>query len=213
MKNDDHPLLMSVPLVQQTIKRLKTKTRRIIKSNPAGIVQFIGADNKPTWQYGFCATHDRVINKHIDCPYGKPGSLLWVREKWQGFRQTNIEYDEWEEMESPKDRHEQHYQPVYAADGRNFPNKWLPSIFMPREFSRITLEITNVSAEKLQDISISDALAEGMAGKYQNPIIEFKELWDSLNASRGYGWAKNPWVWAIEYKAHLCNIDDFLKGR
>ena len=99
--------------------------------------------------------------------------------------------------------------------------KWKPSIHMPRWASRITLEITNVRVEQMQDISEEDAKAEGIVPivcKHPNPVLPsacedcrntgyidppeqgFMELWNSLNEKRGFGWSKNPWVWVIEFK-------------
>lgn len=102
--------------------------------------------------------------------------------------------------------------------------KWRPSIHMPRKVSRITLEVINVRVERLQDISINDAIAEGMllydgwqTREYQkacavanengiapplgfSPNERFGHLWDKLNARRGFGLDVNPWVWVIEFK-------------
>lgn len=87
---------------------------------------------------------------------------------------------------------------------------WNPSIFMPRWASRITLEITDVRVERVQEITEEDARAEGFPGErwatghgdYSEiaPSEQFRELWDKLNASRGFGWDANPWVWVIEFK-------------
>ena len=89
--------------------------------------------------------------------------------------------------------------------------KWLPSIHMPRWASRITLEITNIRVERLQDITQEDAKAEGVDpwfpkteslkdlftnGSYRNG---FHELWDSINA-KTHPWDSNPWVWVIEFR-------------
>jgi len=69
-------------------------------------------------------------------------------------------------------------------------------MFMPREFSRLTLEITDVRCERLCTILPEDVRAEG----YDWSDRSFIEAWDKLNAKRGFGWDTNPWVWVIEFK-------------
>ncbi len=102
------------------------------------------------------------------------------------------------------------------------PLPWQPSIHMPREAARIFLKVTNVRVEQVQDITEEDAKAEGsyldrcecLPRKNDKTPIEklfrqtwchihgeeFKYLWDSLNAKRGFPWEDNPWVWAIEFR-------------
>lgn len=98
---------------------------------------------------------------------------------------------------------------MYRADGwedmqANYDLKWRPSIHMPRHACRITLEVTNVRVQRIQDISEEDARAEGVYP--QDAIINascrwlFRRLWDSINAKRGYGWDANPWVWAVTFE-------------
>jgi hypothetical protein len=143
------------------------------------------------------------------CPYGQPGDRLWVRETW-GPCAGGV---------------------VYRAseDGAACPDggKWKPSIFMPRWASRITLEVTDVRVERLQDISEEDIAAEGIPLKrsqltgglgvpgdwladerglddsFRGDLINAKSawqlLWDSINADRA-SWASNPWVWVVEFK-------------
>ncbi len=246
----ERPILFSGPMVRATLDGRKTHTRRVIKS-PFGkrspIVNladhgmcddYSGKFNDPdSWGYPFAEEgNDMPLSAWPELnPFGMPrdrdkfnihGSELWVKETWQGFRQTSIIYDEWEEMESPKDRHEQFYEPVYKADNKNFPEKWQPSIFMPREYSRIQLEITDVRPERLQDISEADAVREGalvcstglppgvppvygfdtQAGDFDESTAAysardaFAGLWRSLNTKPGTTWEENPWVWAIEFK-------------
>jgi hypothetical protein len=74
---------------------------------------------------------------------------------------------------------------------------------MPRWASRITLEVTGVRVERVQEIRTSDIDAEGLPigrGLGGSQEMEFRKLWDSINAKRGYGWDANPWVWVVEFK-------------
>jgi hypothetical protein len=100
---------------------------------------------------------------------------------------------------------------TYAWNWEHASIKWRPSIHMPKWASRITLRITDIGVERVQDIGGDDARAEGVnPGK--GPTSEilhsretghqncFRTLWDSINEKRGYGWVKNPWVWVVEFE-------------
>ncbi|MFH1059549.1 MAG: hypothetical protein V1797_12840 [Pseudomonadota bacterium] len=92
---------------------------------------------------------------------------------------------------------------------------WRPAIHMPRWACRLHLTLTLVRAGRVQDIDEADAKAEGAAPGFEadaadfigNPNwrpqstyrLDFKHLWDSINATRGYGWAANPPVWALSF--------------
>jgi hypothetical protein len=81
---------------------------------------------------------------------------------------------------------------------------------MPRWASRITLEITAIRVERVQDITYQDILDEGWDARTSEPFTNrtagedahdwYCKLWDSINAKRGYSWADNPWVWVIEFR-------------
>lgn len=92
-----------------------------------------------------------------------------------------------------------HWEPGQA------PTRWRPSIHMPRWASRILLEITDIRVARVQDISEDDAMAEGILAPSPDsidigPIEVFADLWDSINAKRGYSWDRNPWVWVIGFR-------------
>ena len=141
----------------------------------------------------------------IKCPDGQPGDRLWVREGW-GYIGTG-----------------ENFKLVYKATvppglftDRNAI--WKKTLFMPRWASRITLEITDVRVERVQDISARDVESEGVDVVSRLPVFppkretlecllkivahqEIKKPWDSINAKRGYSWDSNPWVWVIEFRA------------
>lgn len=139
---------------------------------------------------------------------GRPGDRIWVRETWKpdpsfGYppRTKASEIDPGTNILYRATLPEGH--PKYDWQD------WRPSIFMPRWASRITLEITGVREEHLQDISEADAIREGMEWLNpgnRGPITttyarqNFRKLWDSLNAKRDYGWDSNPLVWVIDFK-------------
>lgn len=137
--------------------------------------------------------------KYTQCPPPPymPGDRLWVRETWAAYH------------------HIAGGKVLYDADGKDYLDsdhltvphefiKWRPSIHMPRAASRITLEVTDVRVEWLQDISVADALAEGVlpAKEWRHPsdgaIPAFADLWEKT-----YGpgaWEANPWVWVFCFK-------------
>jgi len=128
-------------------------------------------------------------NKYA-APY-KPGDILWVRETWK-----------------PDYHDEDGY--CYKADGDRemYPNNllhWRPSIHMPRAAARIFLRVTDVRAERVQDISAEDAHSEGIACIHDeiSECAAFAALWDEINAKRDggrYAWERNPWVWAYTFE-------------
>jgi hypothetical protein len=149
-------------MVRALLAGTKTQTRRAVKGAPD--------DWTPMQPQVFSPT---VIDRHGDeqpgsdaygagnedgdcwirCPYGQPGERLWVREAWAHWGRDD------QCGEAPATT----AQPIYRADGDHWDerDRWRPSIHMPRWASRITLEITEVRVERLQDISESDADAEG----------------------------------------------------
>jgi hypothetical protein len=165
---------------------------------------------------GLDALHQEMLSH---CPYGVPGDRLWVREPWTtslGHFAHTIIYqadnksaglkfsdDQQVWIERYERKHGNQGYSSYLHEVRG----WAPSIFMPRWASRITLEVVNIRVERLQEISFDDAIAEGVCeyppdahGMRSECRRWFQEIWDEINAKRGYGWDVNPWVWVIEFK-------------
>jgi hypothetical protein len=161
----------------------------------------------------FMAGGDSVTPR-IFCNDGVAGDRLWVRET---FFIDHYEY--YPDGRLPKERPDcvLDEQILFRADGTCCDQLgecqcegegavWRPSIHMPRWASRITLEITKVRVERLQDISDDDIIAEGRSLPIDKKCCDvsaylhavFKERWDSLHGKGA--WDKNPWVWVLEFK-------------
>ncbi len=193
-------------MVRAILERRKTMTRRIVKPQPPEHCWQALFDNNGNGNFyqnldggGDCDDVFPRGDNIIRCPYGTIGDRLWVRETFApvgnpGRLGFYIRYKA-DEMK---------------AIGAYGATKWKPSIFMPRSASRITLEITNVRVERLQEINQGDCFAEGIERRpnYENqsPSInaetygkdECIKLWESINGTGS--WKTNPWVWVIEFK-------------
>jgi len=192
----ERPILFNSEMVQKVLSGVKTQTRRIMNPQPVYEVTSRGIPAQPQPVYIWRPKKDCEwyawesmgfeFNPSIsrDCPYGDEGDRLWVRETWARYAYGN-----------PKAPMGIATDTCYKADRDDLEIKWRPSIHMPRWASRITLEITSVRVERVQDISQLDAMAEGTQGRRS-----FLALWDSLYAEKGYGVEVNPWLWVIEFK-------------
>jgi len=207
----ERPILFSAPMVRALLNGSKTQTRRIVKIKGLDFVGCGQVNNDPCcWGFedGNTGMHWALasgpgVDQVFRGPYGKPGDHLWVRETWAYCAHA---------MASKR---EEDGPFVYAADGipiNRLCERWRPSIHMFRWASRITLEVTAVRVERLQDISEADALAEGLTedkednffysleGRYREVTARwvYERLWESINGPNS--WAANPWAWVIEFK-------------
>lgn len=204
----ERPILFSGPMVRGIIAGNKTQTRRIVKGTALSWL------TESEFTSEFTAAPENGL-----CPYGYPGDRLWVRETWAemvpGHHQTRVAYRA-DMVVQNQSRHVRRFGSVQwpldgSEEGQHPPARWRPSIHMPRWASRLTLEITAVRAERLQEISEDDILAEGvtvdLAAKMTGiPWSSLPTLhhawtagWDFINGKRA-PWASNPWVWVIEFK-------------
>jgi hypothetical protein len=207
----ERPILMSGPMVRATLDGRKSQTRRVVKL-PAWIAARGGSFDQALVDPGLGGgaylkvplAGDQTVHR-VRSPYGDIGDRLWVRETWAARgkhtdRCTPVEiacnrshFEIW--------YHEQCFNGATEKFNTDFLGRWRPSIHMPRALSRITLEITNVRVERLQEIEYEDMRAEGLAICHPlDPTLAFRELWNTINASRGYGWDVNPWVWCLTFK-------------
>lgn len=194
----ERPILFSAPMVRALLAGTKTQTRRVVKP-PRNRSAFVLLDHgKGWWPYqsddGESELCDDGMEHPYTCPYGQPGDRLWVRE---AFMHEPADY-RWEASVSIPCRPA---STVYRADfHESQPGEgWKPSIHMPRSLSRILLEVTAVRVERLQDISESDAMAEGCYTDPACPAYDaYRSLWEQINGPGS--WDANPWVWVVEFK-------------
>lgn len=197
----ERPIIFSAPMVRAIIDGCKTMTRRVVKPQPILLVDGIPIEHVK----GKKKSKFRAIQKQ-SCPYGQPGNRLWVRETYC----VGYEYQPGHFTAIPYQGCEKRRRAFYRAtddDAKDDPKRpWKPSIHMPRWASRITLELTGVRVERLQDINEEDAMAEGVNWKDYAGLANktarklFIDLWDSINAKDGRRWVDNPFVWVVSFK-------------
>ena len=234
------PILFSTPMIKALLREIKnpgsgkTQTRRIMKLQPT--------DTGVSWQFELKGRKSNIwanypYDKFDDkenglvgyCPYGKPGDLLYVRETSSAvynFDKTPCVRYEADQVWRPCihgvpcaswfDMH--HY--------RGGSGLQVPSIHMPRWASRITLEVTDVRVQRLQDISEEDSIAEGVELMRPGYWRKYTPSWTQheLTAKGSFVslfksihgpdiWKSNPWLWAVSFKPHLINVDRFIEER
>ncbi len=233
----ERPILFKGEMVRAILEGRKTQTRRLAK-----YAHFVGRKAaKPENQIYDFEAFVRFNPAYLPpaayefCPYGQPGDRLWVRETFgvvQLFRdfESGIIDDAQDLGEIPKEDPRRHewgefgipYSATYKGDDEEREFAWHPSIHMPRWASRLNLDVLDVRAERLQDISEEDAIAEGIQkvwsddqGETPGRYLYFSEadakgtghatareafriLWESINGPGS--WDANPWVWVVEFR-------------
>jgi hypothetical protein len=248
----ERPILFSAPMVQALLAGRKTQTRRTMKIQPpASGYQLARCESSTakrdegrlhwikTSEDGYRVEDGK--QPYFDCPYGKPGDRLWVKEGFviqHDVEGEELPFSDGRPVLSPTEEDAQYVnwswqQPHYRATDpmpelvcckkshRNCDvciNPWITPLFMPRWASRITLEITEVRVQRLQEISEEDAIAEGCTdggcnncgnSSWPNPcgcaspeplyVDAYAHLWESINGAGS--WNLNPWVWCVSFAA------------
>ncbi|ECG5956127.1 hypothetical protein E1630_08715 [Salmonella enterica subsp. enterica serovar Baguida] len=185
-------------MVRAILEGRKTQTRRPVKF-PL-IDKNMGCELAGNELAGELAAHN-----YWNSPYGKPGDRIWVRETFRVHsRATDVATLVYRASVRNSWTEQTHRVPVAVCNKQVTPDKWTPSIHMPRWASRITLEITDVRVERLRDLSEEDAKSEGIIPSAGGVLpgweyrINFRDLWMDIYGTDN--WEANPWVWVIEFK-------------
>ncbi|ELH4241263.1 hypothetical protein ROX22_003429 [Serratia marcescens] len=207
----ERPVIFNGEMVRAILDGRKTQTRRVMavqpESNQFGLLRISDSTKhsdigKYHWaESNATGTHQR--SALFSCPFGQVGDRLWVRETFAGHY---LDDDQIQDIKDGRCKAKClcEYRADYGDDAE-CADGWTPSIHMPRWASRITLEITAVRVERLNDISEEDARAEGVAPS-QHIItppealyrVGFLKLWQSIYGEES--WNANPWVWAISFR-------------
>lgn len=189
----ERPILFNDAMVRAIIDGRKTQTRRPVVRQPHEWPGLQGL-----WRGG--RRLPQADGPDPLAPFGIPGHRLWVRECW-----------------APNEGHEPFYRATDGEVGWTPLAGWRPSIHMPRWASRLTLEVTGVRVERVQDITQAGAVADGFGvseefeeyvrnvspgvpHRVQSARERFGDVWDGIYAAKGLGWDDNPWVWVVEFK-------------
>lgn len=194
-------------MVRAIMEGRKMQTRRIVKPQPPSSAEVFNW-SEPTIPgeakaaEGFYYSDSSGLHFLAKCPYGQPGDRLWVRETWALH----------------PDEHPSEAGILYRATDPGWDDaatglRWRPSIHMPRAASRLTLQITEIRIERLQDISEEDSIAEGVAidrgnsyhvagheGQWAHATARgcMETLWGEINGTKS--WEANPFVWVISFR-------------
>jgi hypothetical protein len=218
----ERPIIFNAEMVRAILDGRKTQTRRPIKWKRTRFTEIGERDDGSKWPWS--EDPERACDFWHPCPFGAVGDQLWVRETF-----SCIGNEDGHPVDADGNLCDREgAQRIYRAsavqepnnyglwtspDGFDFEGAWTPSIHMPRWASRITLEITGVRVERLNDISEEDARAEGVkllrpgywrhyqAGWTQHQLSargSFVTLWKSIYGEES--WNANPWVWVVEFQ-------------
>ena len=211
------PILFSAAMVRALLDGTKSQTRRKCIARTQDQSDIIGGAIMEDIMDADIGYHEGEAWRRFPCPYGQAGDQLWVREEHYQFghwepikgKLTKGGRQKWAFITHP-DSAVTFTPPAVYRKGRHHKDSATPAWhkrlarFMPRSYSRITLEVVSVRVERLQEISEQDAIAEGVRCRCMSsaitvtPRVAYSELWESINGPGS--WDANPWVWVVEFR-------------
>lgn len=219
--NKSRPIMFSGAMVRAILRREKNVTRRVAPRH-AATGYIVAPGGRRRW-------HPDDPEAVEGCPYGHPGSILWVRESWQAWQCVSRSCDEWRPLTRDERRGlcwEEWVQKYGFPDAIEYratslsQGPWTSALFMPGWASRIILQLASRRLERLQAITDDEAVAEG-ARFHERPNVgsgagwimsdflpprptprdAFASYWDHINGNRdGCAWADNPRVWVLAFE-------------
>ncbi len=205
-------LMFKAPLVRAILSVQKTQTRRIAKTEITMGRDSLLEPHRGRKHAGIYLLPEYAKEAAALCPYGKPGDRIYVRETFvQGYDYDAVTdrlrtHDDAGNELPMKTWFRATETPTWCGDdGWEVNTPWKPAIHMPKSLARLWLEVTGVRAERLQQITEADCVAEGAAGGHGSipgysysatPLEHFRHIWEST----GGDWTANPWVWVIDFK-------------
>ncbi|EAZ8898151.1 hypothetical protein H8900_002760 [Salmonella enterica] len=196
-------MIFNAEMVRAILDGRKTQTRRPIKWKQTRFTEIAERDDGSLWPWA--EDCERGGDIWFACPYGEIGDRIWVRETFRVHsRATDVATLVYRASVRNSWTEQTHRVPVAVCNKPVTPEKWTPSIHMPRWASRITLEITDVRVERLRGLSEEDAKSEGIIPSAGGVLpgweyrINFRDLWMDIYGTDN--WEANPWVWVIEFK-------------
>lgn len=202
------PVLFNTEMVRAILDERKTETRRVVKPQPQA--------ERPV--YCYAGSNDKNIGRWYDksgrwwTPPCHAGDVLYVRETWRSTGAISQPY-------AYRASEDDLCLIGESGDVLALKYRWRPSIHMPKDAARLFLQVTGVRIERLQDIDVDGARAEGCDGRCECPssgapgslscvtrdfsVEKFETVWDSTIKPADiplYGWAANPLVWVIEFE-------------
>lgn len=214
-------ILYKAEMVRAILKGLKEQTRRLVKPQPEADTEYGGFH----WPSKHAQSMVDIRDMGGLCPFGTKGDRLWVREGWcHADPEFSVYPDDGrprstivDECGDPRERFVWYRATDQDIVNVDHPERspWKSPIHLPRWASRITLEVAHVRVERLQDISVSDARAEGVEEfarthceslgqrkrcgvcSSKNPKHQFEILWRMIHGNKS--WNDNPFVWVITF--------------